>query len=401
MLREQWVITLALTPLSLLLFGQVSLVGLLANFLAIPVVTLLVTPLAMLGVLLPGVWEWAAWVIQWLGEFLRWLANWPWAVFWVAQAPVWAGVVAVLGGALLAIHLPWGLRLAALPLFLPVLLWQAPKPPPGQFELLAADIGQGNAVLVRTQNHALLYDSGPRFSSESDAGQRVLVPLLRALDVRLNTLMISHRDSDHAGGAQAVLTMQPQVQLISSMADEGGLQTQRPAMRCVAGQHWQWDGVDFDVLHPQSADYGQNRKSNAMSCVLRISTGQHTALLVGDIEQAQEAQLVQTWAEPAAVGVSNLRADVLLVPHHGSKTSSSSIFLDTVRPRIALVQAGYRNRFGHPATSILVRYQERGIKVVDTPHCGAMTWQSWRSDTVDCQRELDRRYWHHQLLPAA
>ena len=398
MLREQWVITLALTPLSLLLFGQVSLVGLLANVLAIPVVTLLVTPMAMLGVVLPGLWVCAVGVIELLGEVLRWLASWPWAVLWVAKAPWWAGAAAVLGGGLMALRLPWRLRLAALPLVLPVLLWQSPRPPPNQFELLAADIGQGSAVLVRTQHHALLYDAGPRFSSESDAGQRVLVPLLRALGGQLDTVMLSHRDSDHTGGAQAVLSMQPQAQLISSMAGEDSLITPRPATRCVAGQRWRWDGVDFELLHPQATDYGRRTKPNALSCVLRISNGQQTALLVGDIEQPQEAQLVQSLVSGPPGAVPTLRADVLLVPHHGSKSSSSGAFLDAVQPRIALVQAGYRNRFGHPAEPVLVRYHALGTRLFDTPHCGAMTWQSWWSQAVRCQRQVDRRYWHH-LVP--
>ncbi|HEY8906322.1 MAG TPA: ComEC/Rec2 family competence protein, partial [Rhodoferax sp.] len=248
---------------------------------------------------------------------------------------------------------------------------------------------------VRTRHHALLYDAGPRFSSESDAGQRVLVPLLRALDVRLDTVVLSHRDSDHVGGAPVVLMMQPQAQLISSIERDNTLQALRPATRCTAGQRWQWDGVDFEMLHPQAADYEQLKKTNAMSCVLRISNGQQTTLLVGDIEQPQEAQLVQ------ALSASQLRADVLLVPHHGSKSSSSAVFLDTVQPRIALVQAGYRNRYGHPYGPVLVRYQEHGARVVDTPHCGAATWQSWHAGAVQCQRELDRRYWHHQMLAVA
>ncbi|MDR3368401.1 DNA internalization-related competence protein ComEC/Rec2 [Rhodoferax sp.] len=395
MFREQWVITLALTPLTLLLFGQVSLVGLLANALAIPTVTLVVTPLAMLGTVLPGLWTLATWVIGLLSAVLQWLAAWPWAVWWVAQAPWWAGAVGVLGGVLLAMRLPWSLRLTGVPMLLPVLLWQVPQPPEGQFELLAADIGQGNAVLVRTRHHALQYDAGPRFSSESDAGQRVLVPLLRALGVRLDTVVLSHRDSDHVGGAPAVLMMQPQAQLISSIERDNTLQMLRPAMRCMAGQRWRWDGVDFEMLHPQAGDYEQIKKTNAMSCVLRISNGQQTALLVGDIEQLQEAQLVQALA-PAV-----LRADVLLVPHHGSKSSSSALFLDAVQPRIALIQAGYRNRYGHPYGPVLVRYQVSGARVVDSPHCGAETWQSWDSGSVQCQRVLDLRYWHHQMADVA
>jgi competence protein ComEC len=128
----------------------------------------------------------------------------------MAATPLWAGVAGVTGGVLLAARLPWGVRALGLPLLLPVLLWQAPRPAPGEFELLAADVGQGNAVLVRTAGHALVYDAGPRFSAESDAGHRVLVPLLRALDERVDTLVLSHRDTDHTGGARAVLAMQPQ-----------------------------------------------------------------------------------------------------------------------------------------------------------------------------------------------
>lgn len=391
LLREQWVITLALSPLVLLLFGQVSLVGLLANALAIPWVTLLVTPLAMLGVLVPGVWGAAAWAVQGMSVLLQALAGWPWAVLSMAQAPVWAGMAGVLGGLLLAVRLPWSLRLAGLPLLLPVLLWQAPRPPANQFELLAADVGQGSAVLVRTRHHALLFDAGPRFGSDSDAGQRVLVPLLRALGVQLDTVLLSHSDSDHTGGALAVLMTQPQAQWLSSFDNDATLQALRPAERCVAGQRWQWDGVDFEVLHPQATDYGAVKETNAMSCVLRISNGQQTALLTGDIEQAQEAQLVQRLPAPS------LRADVLLVPHHGSKSSSSDLFLSAVQPRLALVQAGYRNRFGHPTGPVLVRYAAYGAQVVATPQCGAVTWQSWQAEAVRCQRDVDRRYWRRDL----
>ena len=387
--REQWVITLALTPLTLLLFGQVSLVGLLANALAIPWVTLLVTPLAMLGALWPALWGLAAWAIELLGWFLGWLAAWPWATVSTAQAPVWAGAAGVLGGVLLVMRWPVRWRLMGVPLLLPVLFWQVSLPAVGQFELLAADIGQGNAVLLRTAKHALLFDAGPRFSRESDAGNRVLVPLLRALDVPLDMLVLSHSDSDHTGGAQAVLTMQPQATLLSSIEPDNALQALRGATRCSAGQRWQWDGVSFEVLHPSASDYDNRHKPNHMSCTLRISNGVQTVLLAGDIEQAQEAQLVASGAD--------LRADVLLVPHHGSKTSSSAVFLDAVQPRFALVQAGYRNRFGHPASPVLVRYAVRHVKVVDTPRCGAARWQSWRPDAVLCEREVQRRYWHHQV----
>jgi competence protein ComEC len=314
----------------------------------------------------------------------------PWAAISVAVPPWWVGAAGVLGGGVLVLPWSWSMRALGVPLLLPVLLWRAPLPPTGEFELLAADIGQGNAVLVRTSNHALLYDAGPRFSLESDAGHRVLVPLLQALHTRLDTVVLSHRDMDHVGGASAVLTMQPQAELLSSIEAGNVLQVQRAARRCVAGQHWEWDGVQFDILHPQAADYDAPAKSNAMSCVLRISNGARTALLVGDIEQPQEARLV------ASVG-NGLKANVLLVPHHGSKTSSSAAFLDAVAPRIGIVQSGYRNRFGHPAPAVVARLQERQIQVIDSPHCGAHTWQSWEPQNSACMRLQSLRYWHHHV----
>ncbi|MDF2467022.1 MAG: internalization-related competence protein ComEC/Rec2, partial [Ramlibacter sp.] len=388
MFREQWVITLALTPLTLLLFGQVSVVGLLANALAIPWVTLVVTPLAMAGVAVPALWDAAGWALQALGVYLGWLAALPFATISAPAPPMWAGAAGVIGGVLLAMRLPWHVRVLGLPLLLPVVFWQVARPAPGQFELLAADIGQGNAVIVRTAAHTLVYDTGPRYGAESDAGHRVLVPLLRALDERVDTLVLSHRDSDHAGGAAAVLAMQPRAAFLSSIEQGHELHAIRPAARCAAGQRWQWDGVDFLVLHPEVADYGLKARPNAMSCVLRVSNGERTALLLGDVEQAQEAQLI---AAGAAV-----RADVLLVPHHGSKTSSSAAFLDAVHPSLALVQAGYRNRFGHPAAPVLERYRERHITVIDSPHCGAIRWNSTDPAFHTCHRTDAMRYWHHR-----
>ena len=393
LLREQWVVTLALTPLGLLLFGQVSLVGLLANVLAIPWVTLVVTPLAFAGVVWAPLWQAAAWGVQGLAWVLQWLAAWPWAQVWVPAAPLWAGMAGVVGGVLLALRLPWQVRALGLPLLLPVLLWQDARPVPGRFELLAADVGQGNAVLVRTATHTLLYDAGPRYSRVSDAGARVLVPLLRALGERVDVLMLSHRDSDHTGGAFAVLAQQPQARLTGSIAGDPTLQALGPAAPCLAGQRWQWDGVDFELLHPLPDTMGkgpQGQRSNALSCVLRVVDAHGAAaLLAGDIEAAQEQALV---ARGAA-----LQADVLLVPHHGSKTSSSAPFLDAVQPRTALVQAAYRSRFGHPAPEVLQRLRERGIAVVESPRCGAATWASAQPDRVGCERQDRMRYWQHPV----
>jgi competence protein ComEC len=387
--REQWVITLALAPLSLLLFQQVSLVGLLANAVAIPWVTLVVTPLAMLGVAVAPLWDLAGRAVQVLTVLLQWFAGLPFATLSMAAPPWWMAAFGVAGGVLLAMQLPWPMRTLGLPLLLPVLLWQAPRPAAGEFELLAADIGQGNAVLVRTARHSLLYDAGPRYSLESDAGHRVLVPLLRAFDERLDMLVLSHRDTDHTGGAPAVLAMQPQAALLGSIEAAHALRAQRPGELCVAGRQWDWDGVHFELLHPQPSDYAAGAKPNAISCVLRIGNGRAVALLAGDIERDQERALVQRGA--------SLAADVLLVPHHGSKTSSSTSLLDAVHPRIALVQAGYRNRFGHPAQEVVARYAARDVHVVESVRCGAAHWTSVRPSGVVCERERSARYWQHRV----
>lgn len=397
-LREQWVVTVALAPLTALLFGQLSLVGLVANAFAIAWVTLVVTPLSMLGVLWPAVWSLAAWAITLWMQGLQWLAAWPWASVSLPALPLWVGALGVLGGLLCVAPAPWALRSLGLPLFLPVLLWRPLLPAPGEFSLLAADVGQGNAVLVRTAQHALLFDTGPRYSPESDAGHRVLLPLLQSLRVSLDTVLLSHRDTDHIGGAPAVLAMQPQASLLSSIEATHVLQTLRPAQRCAAGQRWQWDGVAFEILHPlplplpsqQDGEASERAaKPNTVSCVLRIDNGRQAALLTGDIEQAQEASLIARAAP--------LRATVLLVPHHGSKTSSSEAFLDAVQPRFALVQSGYRNRFGHPAAPVVQRYVQRGIVVLDSPHCGAMQWHSQAPERVECERWQHPHYWSHRL----
>jgi competence protein ComEC len=387
--REQLIITLVLAPLTLLLFGQVSVVGLLANALAIPWVTLVVTPLAMLGTMASPMWDLAGLAVHVLSRFLGLLAGLPFATVSVAVPHLLMSVIAVLGGVLLVLPWPWQLRLLGLPLLLPVILWQAPRPADRQFELIAADIGQGNAVIIRTAKHTLVYDAGPRYSIDSDAGHRVLVPLLRATNESVDTVMLSHRDIDHSGGIKSVLTMHPKANFISSIESTHELQSIRLAQRCEAGQAWQWDGVDFAVLHPSASDYESPQKSNAMSCVLRISTSQASVLLAGDIELAQETTLVKEQK--------TLNSNVLLVPHHGSKTSSSPAFFDAVKPQLAVVQAGYRNRFGHPAASVVERYDERNIKVIDTAHCGALLWSSSTPKETRCQRDIAKRYWHHQV----
>lgn len=393
-LREQWRISLALAPLSLLLFQQVSLSGLLANLVAIPWVTLVVTPLSFFGVLLPGAWTLATWAMQGLNALLGWMAAWPWGVWSLPAAPWPMAFAAVLGGLLLVLRWPWHLRAFSVLLVLPLLLHEVPRPPVGQYEVLALDVGQGNAVLVRTASHTLLFDAGPRYGPDSDAGHRVVVPLLRALGERLDVLVLSHSDTDHTGGMGAIRGAHPQVKVISSMPRPEVETGMHVWQRCEQGQAWEWDGLRFEVLHPPVLDYERSHKPNAMSCVLKVSApGMPALLLTGDIEAAQEARLVAQYGR-------DLKADVLLVPHHGSKTSSTPEFLQAVSPKVGLVQAGYRNRFGHPAASVVERYDTLSVHLVRSDRCGAWWWRSEELlDARDwCEREARPRYWQHPNL---
>jgi competence protein ComEC len=387
LLRSQFVASLGLAPLSLVFFQQLSLLGLLANLVAIPLVTLVITPLTMLGVLVAPLWGLAALGVQAGSAGLAWLAAWPGAVWQVPAAPAWAVASGLAAAVIGLLPGPKRLRWLALPLVLP-LLWPAvPRPAPGLFSLVAADVGQGTAVLVRTQGAALLYDTGAQYSRENDAGQRVLVPLLRTLGVRrLDTLVLSHRDIDHVGGAASLLAGLPVGLVRSSLEPSHALLAGRMHQPCRAGQAWQHDGVRFEFLHPTEADAARpGARPNALSCVLRITDARgRSVLLAGDIEAAQEAALVQRLG-PA------LRSEVLLVPHHGSRTSSTAAWLAAVQPRVAVVQAGYRNRFGHPAPEVLARHAGQGIAVVRSDQCGAWLWHD---GAQTCTRQVQRRYWH-------
>lgn len=395
MARVQWWLGLALAPLTLLLFGQVSIVGFFTNLWAIPWVTLVLTPLSMLGALWPVLWTAAAWCAQAMLWGLGWMAQWPAAVLYLALPPWWLGALAAVGGLWLLLPWPLWLRGLGLPLLLPAVLWHNPRPAMGQFELLALDIGQGSAILLRTAQHSLLWDAGPRWSATGDAGSQTIVPLLRAQGERLDKLIISHADMDHAGGAASVLAAQPQAQLwgsgIAKLAAEANRSQQWQA--CAQGQSWQWDGVQFRFLWPDArwlAQYAKPSDTNAQSCVLHIQAQDgRSALLTGDMEAAQELALLSQGQVP--------RADVLLVAHHGSKTSTTSAWLQAVQPRVAIVQSGWRNRFGHPAPIVVQRIEQQGSLLRNTADCGAVAWQSSAPAQAPCERQLRPRYWQALL----
>jgi len=275
-------------------------------------------------------------------------------------------------------------------LMVPLLLPPPRLPPSGQFEAWALDVGQGTAVLVRTRHHALLLDAGPAWGEGRDAGERVVLPVLRHLGVRrLDELVVTHRDLDHVGGAASVLKGLPVGRLRSSLEPSHPLlKLPVPHEPCRRGQHWQWDGVLLQVLHP-FGDEGAKAKPNAVSCVLRIEDAQgRSLLLTGDIERDQEAALVQASEESRSMP---LRSEGLIVPHHGSRTSSTEPFLRAVQPAWSLAQAGYRNRYGHPAQPVVARYAELGIPLLSSPWCGALLWSS---AGLQCWRQVQPRHWH-------
>ena len=406
--RGQWVASVGLAPWTLLFFQQVSVVGLLANALAVPVLTLGVTPLALAGVLWAPLWTPAAWAIEALMQVLSLMATWPAAEAFAPVAPPLAQALALAGALLVVVPLPWPLRLLGPCLMLPMLWPAVERPAAGEFDVLAADVGQGNAVLVRTATRHLLYDTGPVYSPESDAGERVLVPLLRAWGSgRLDLLVLSHRDSDHTGGAAAVLRQPGAARMLGSLEQGHPLRRLAPFQPCAAGQRWDWDGVRFEVLHPraESGHTGHRgpagdpgaQHSNAASCVLRVSNGRRVLLLTGDIERDQEADILRRALE--AGDPHRLQADVMLVPHHGSRTSSSPAWLRAVKPRWGLVQSGHHNRYGHPAPEVLARLRSHDIGLIRTDQCGAWHWRSADASS-ECSRQTGRRYWHAPTWPS-
>ena len=380
----QWAATLASLPVLLLIFQQFSLVSPLANALAIPVVSFIVTPLALLAALLPW-WPIALLahtVLDWLMSFLVWCAAWP--VWQTPAPPLWAAVAAGFGVAVCL--LPRGMpgRLLGMPLLLPALLWPVNRPAEGEARVTILDVGQGLASVVQTREHTLIYDPGPLYSAESDAGQRVVVPYLRWLGInRVDMLMVTHRDSDHSGGAASVLSALEVGEVRSSLSGGDGLP-------CLAGQRWVWDGVTFSVLHPAESAYAAKVKSNHLSCVLHVEVGGHSLLLTSDIEAPDEAELLAR--SPAA-----LAADVLLVPHHGSKTSSTPAFLNAVAAKVAIITVGYRNRFGHPKPEVMARYEALGIPLWRTDRDGAVRLDLGAAGiSLSAWRDEHRRYWQER-----
>jgi competence protein ComEC len=409
----QFAVTVALAPLTAYWFAQIPLIGPLANAFAIPWVSMLVTPLVLAGVALPAPLDAFAFncahrLLEALAAGLHVVSAPAWALWRLRQPDAWALAAAAVGVGWCLAPRGWPLRWAAPLAWLPLLVPPPSGPPHGTFRLTALDIGQGSAIVVETAHHALLFDAGPGPES-THAGERVVVPYLQAAGVAtLDTLVVSHADSDHSGGAAAVLDGIEVRQLLAALPPDhalwqGARAVGAQTVPCAAGQHWQWDGVDFTMLWP---DAGPLRgKPNAHCCVLRVSTGTgastHTdearprvaALLAADIEAPVERLLLARERD-------TLRAQILLVPHHGSKTSSTEPFLDSIDPLIAVFQVGYRNRFHHPHPGVFARYVARHIELPRSDQDGAVRIEAGvagpRMLTLESFRHTRRRYWMDQ-----
>ena len=385
--RAQWVVFVGLWPWLLLWCMPGSLSSPLANIVAIPWVSLLVVPLALLGTLVQVLFDWP-WLVQLAALLLNWLFS---GLEWLAQFraaerlafPGWAGfVLGLVGVTALLSPLARLLWLPAVACLLALLLPPQPRPAMGHLWVTVLDVGQGLSVLVQTREHDLLYDTGARFASGFDLGEAVVHPALLALGVRkLDMLLLSHADNDHAGGAPFIAAHMPVA--LTMAGQHADLDAGLAAQPCVPGEQWSWDGVDFEILHspppPASA--------NEQSCVLRVVAGDQAVLLPGDVGIRGEYQMLD---KP-------LTAAVLLAPHHGSRSSSSYAFIRAVGPQWVVFSAGRHSQYGHPHPLVVKRYRELEAEPVYTATAGAIrfvlddtgkTRQAWT------WRKHAQRFWH-------
>jgi competence protein ComEC len=392
--RTQWALFVGLAPLLLVLFQQVSLVAPIANAFAVPWVSLVVVPLALLAAVIP--WQPLALLAHGamlpVGIALDWMAALPSAA-WTQHAPPMWTVVLALGGAVWLL-LPRGMPsrwLGALAI-LPIMAAPVARPAFGEAWVDVLDVGQGLATTVQTQAGALIFDTGPAWSPEADSGSRIVAPFLRGSGVsRLAGALVSHDDTDHTGGAARLFEMVPVDWVAAPMPDDhpalAGAQRRMP---CVAGQAWEWSGVRFAVLHPDAPSYRMaSTKDNARSCVLKVSSGGASVLIAADIEKDSERNLIAHKAP--------LASDIVVVPHHGSRSSSTREFIAAVLPEVAIFSVGYRNRFGHPAPDVVARYRDADARIVRTDEGGAihvaLDGAGWR---LERWRDVRRRYWHER-----
>ena len=390
--NTQWAVTIGMLPMLILMFGQASIVSPLANAFAIPIISLLVVPLAILGALLPFdfILQFSHWLLQLCMIGLNWLAATPMATWQQAAAPTWAIILAILG--VLWLLLPRGFpqRWLGLILLLPMLIVHPQRPQNGAMKVAVLDVGQGLSVVIQTANHTLLYDAGPSYSSQSDAGSKIIVPFLRGEGIaKLDGFVVSHNDSDHSGGAASVLAQVPVDWLESSFDMPQTLPNMPHQLHCFSGQTWTWDGVGFEVLNPSLLSYANLELSdNNRGCVIKVTSQFGSILLAADIEKEAEAALLQANSHALA-------SDVLIAPHHGSMTSSTLEFVQAVGAKHTIFTVGYLNRFKHPKPVIEQRYAESGAHLYRSDYLGEIEIDFSKSQALQVRawRQIQPKYW--------
>jgi len=417
--RVQAVVTLTLLPFTLFWFYQVSVVSPLANAFAIPLVSYIVTPLAIAGALLPEfIGRYlllpAHTCMEYLAIALEWMASWRWSVVWSRQPEWWMLVISGCGIVYAIrpgdIGESWKRRLLGISLSMPLFIWPIQFSSPlnqGEFRAIVLDIGQGTAVLIETANRRLLYDTGPIQGKKDDAGKRVILPYFRGRGInQVDRMVISHSDSDHIGGAASLLN---QIQFDSMM---GSLPSANPllqnlhvrkipAIPCRFGQRWEWDGVEFVIWHPHEETVFIHQypgKPNEMSCVLEVRNQQSSLWLTGDVEKQGEADITERLDKKMLQEIGD-RELIFMAPHHGSKTSSSLALLKRLQPNKAFAQNGYRNRYGHPHPDVSARYQNLEIPFYQTPQTGTQTWlfKNNAKSSPQFLRHDIKRLWHRSM----
>ncbi|NEV63115.1 DNA internalization-related competence protein ComEC/Rec2 [Thiorhodococcus minor] len=394
--RAQWAIGIGLMPLLFHFFAKASVIAPLVNLVAVPLFSLLLLPLVLVGTLLsfiPGL-EWplaaTADLLDLAVRGLAWLSDRPWAAMTLSARPPWVWGLAGLGALLLLA--PRGLpgRWLGGILLLPMFLARPPHPPDGVAWLTLLDVGQGLSLVVRTAEGTLVYDTGPRYPSGFETGSTVVAPFLRAQGIdRLDRLVLSHADRDHAGGVEGLMASIQVEEIHSGESDDLDIPGAEP---CRAGAGWEWSGVSFRYLHPQ----GQGATGNDASCVLMVRTAGAALLVMGDVERAVELDLVERLG-------TQLDADVLIAGHHGSRTSTSTALVQAVSPAWALVSSGYANAFGFPTPEVVRRLQAAGAWVLDTASAGAIRFEMGPSGIIQPPigyREEHRRLWTHRPEPS-
>ncbi len=387
--QAQWAVSIGLLPVGIGFFAQASWVSPLVNLIAIPWVTVLVVPVLLLSLpamlLSPAAADaligMSGWLLAPLMTALDTISDWPGAAAWLPEPTALAVTAAVLVAIVFLLPVARPVRLMALPLLLPLFWPAAPALPDAGIALHVLDVGQGTSVLVRTRRHALLFDTGARHANGFDLGEAVVVPALRALGVRrLDVLVVSHADNDHAGGAQAVLREFPVSRVLLGEPVPG-----IAGGPCHAPENWRWDGVDFHLLHPPPR---YPARGNEVSCVLKIRSTSGSVLLTGDAGEVAELRMLNLHRD-------RLASDVLLLGHHGSRHSSTAGFLDVVRPELAIATAGYRNRFDHPQPAVRQRLAARDITLMTSADAGAVrVGFDAAGMVVSARRHSHRRFWH-------